>query len=67
MQKNDTTENKLLTISEASKYLSIHETTLRRFEKNGLVSPFRIGARRDRRYSYEMLDKILEKSVNSHN
>ena len=50
---------KLLTIKQASELLSVHPDTLRNWERKGYIKPIRIGARKDRRYTQEMLDKIL--------
>ena len=48
-------ENKLYTMKEASKFLSVHPDTLRRWEKSGHIKSIRIGARRDRRYTKETI------------
>lgn len=50
---------KLITIKEASEYIGVHTTTLRRWEKQGELKPFRIGNRKDRRYTKEMLINLI--------
>jgi excisionase family DNA binding protein len=40
----------LLTLSEASKLLHVHENTLRRWSSRGIVRAYRIGSRGDRRF-----------------
>jgi len=54
---------RLLSISEASKELGLHPDTLRRLEKKGLLQPIRIGARKDRRYRQEDIEKIINQGI----
>ena len=51
--------DRLLRIGEASKVLGVSITTLRRWEKEGKIEPYRIG--KERRYSYEDLMRLLGK------
>ncbi|MGC8853277.1 MAG: IS607 family transposase, partial [Hydrogenobacter sp.] len=51
--------NKLLRISEASKVLGVSTSTLRRWEREGKIKPYRVG--KERRYSYDELMKVLGK------
>ncbi len=51
--------NNLLKIKEAAKLLNIHPETLRRWEKTGIISPTKVGSRRDRRYKKEDLQRLL--------
>lgn len=53
-------ENKLLRIKEASKLLGVHPQTLRRWEKLGLIKPRRIGTKKERRFSLEELESLLQ-------
>ena len=54
-----------LTINEVAELLGISTKTLRRWEANGLISPHRtIG--NQRRYSFEDVDKLKMRRVNSH-
>ncbi|MGC8979780.1 helix-turn-helix domain-containing protein, partial [Caldisericum sp.] len=50
---------KLLRISEASKVLGVSTSTLRRWEREGKIKPYRVG--KERRYSYDELMKVLGK------
>lgn len=51
--------NKLLSVSEAAMMLGVHTNTLKRWEKEGAVSPIRIGPRKDRRYKKSDIKAIL--------
>jgi len=56
-------EGRLLRAKEAARYLGISVITLRRMEKNDVLSPYRtLGGHR--RYSIEMLEEYLENSRN---
>ena len=54
-------QGRLLRAREAAAYLSVSLVTLRRMEKQGVLSPYRTPGGH-RRYSYEMLDDYLESS-----
>lgn len=50
--------NKLLNIKQASQYLNVSQDTLRKWEKNGKITPFKtVGGHR--RFSVSELDKLL--------
>ena len=49
-------KNRMLTTSEVAKLLYIHVNTARRWSDQGLLKPYRIGPRGDRRY---MRDDVL--------
>lgn len=51
----------LLDIAQAAEYLGVNKTTLRRWDKIGLLKATRIGSRRDRRYTLGELNQILTK------
>jgi len=53
----------LLTAKEACEYLRVSLFTLRKIEKQGLLTPFRTPGGH-RRYSLEMLNEYLERSRN---
>lgn len=55
----------LLTITEAAELLSIHPETLRRWDKDGSLTPVRVNARGDRRYNLQDLLTFLKKSKNA--
>jgi len=51
--------DRLLRIGEASRILGVSVSTLRRWEKEGKIKPYRVG--KERRYSYEELQSLLGK------
>lgn len=56
---------KLLRIKEAAELLGVNPETLRRWDKEGLLKPVRVGLRRgvgDRRYSQEDIQRFIEKN-----
>ena len=57
-------ESKYLKVREASKYLGIHVDTLKKWEKEGVLTPIRIGTRKDRFYTIEMLEKAFKSKTN---
>lgn len=55
----DQTIPQLLTLSQASKLLSVHPNTLRQWDKKGILQSIRFGQRKDRRYKKEDILKLL--------
>ncbi|HHX58574.1 MAG TPA: N-6 DNA methylase, partial [Candidatus Moranbacteria bacterium] len=56
--------NKLLSISQVSRIFGIHKDTLRNWEERGIISPLRVGPRKDRKYRPEDIEKIAnDKSI----
>jgi excisionase family DNA binding protein len=53
----------VLTIGEASWLLHVHNNTLRRWNEQGLIKAYRIGARGDRRFKKEDIDALLLKQT----
>ncbi|MCK5510677.1 type I restriction-modification system subunit M [Candidatus Parcubacteria bacterium] len=51
---------KLLTIKKVAELLGVNPDTLRNWEKEGKIKPLRIGARQDRKYSPEDIEKIID-------
>ena len=49
---------KLLTIGQVASIFGIHEDTLRNWEKDGKITPLRVGPRKDRKYRPEDIEKI---------
>jgi PAS domain S-box-containing protein len=49
----------LLTLSQVSKVLNVHPNTLRLWDKNGLLTPIRIGTRQTRRYYLDDVMKLI--------
>ena len=61
---NKKTQKDLLSISEVSKIFGIHKDTLRNWEKKGLITPLRVGPRKDRKYKPGDIEKIAnDKSI----
>jgi len=56
----DQTVPQLLTLSEASKLLSVHPNTLRQWDKKGILRSVRFGQRKDRRYKKDDILKLLQ-------
>lgn len=54
-------ERKLVRIKEVSLFLGVHPQTLRRWERQGLIKPYRIGNLKHRRYDLRELTKLLGK------
>lgn len=50
----------LLSIGEVAKIFGINKDTLRNWEKKGLVTPLRIGPRKDRKYKPEDIERIAD-------
>ena len=63
MEKSEN-KSKLLSISEVSSIFGIHQDTLRNWEKKGLITPLRVGPRKDRKYRPEDIERIAnDKSI----
>ncbi len=56
-------EPTLLSIGEVSKLFHIHADTLRNWEKKGVLTPLRIGPRKDRRYKQDDVEKIIHSDM----
>jgi len=50
----------LLTLSQASKLLSVHPNTLRQWDKKGILQSVRFGQRKDRRYKKDDILRLLQ-------
>ena len=46
-------------IERAAKFVGVHPNTLRNWEKEGVIKPYRIGRRKDRLYAKWMLSRLL--------
>ncbi len=53
-------DKKLLTIKKAAELLGVNPDTLRNWEKEGKIKPLRVGARQDRKYRPEDIEKIID-------
>lgn len=62
--KKTSKEKAMLSISEVSSIFGIHQDTLRNWEKKGLITPLRVGPRKDRKYKPEDIERIAnDKSI----
>lgn len=50
----------LITLAEASKLLSVHPNTLRKWDKKGMLVSIRFGERKDRRFKKVDVLKFME-------
>jgi excisionase family DNA binding protein len=48
-----------MTIKEAARILHVHDNTLRRWSKRGMVRTYRVNSRGDRRFRREDIDQFL--------
>lgn len=55
--------NRLLTIEEAAQYLRVSKTSLRRWTTQGTLGCVRVGARRERRFARDDLDRFLDREA----
>ena len=55
---------RMVPVGEASQILHVHPNTLRKWSDQGLISSYRIGQRRDRRFAVEDLVAFLERGGN---
>jgi excisionase family DNA binding protein len=55
---------KMLTVKEVASILNLHSSTVRRWEKEGLLKSYRIGPRHSLRFRQEDIIDFLGKSRN---
>ena len=55
---------KMLTVKEVASVLNLHSSTVRRWEKEGLLTSYRIGPRHSLRFKQEDLLDFVDKSRN---
>ncbi len=65
MNNSNQPQSLLLSIGQVAKIFGIHQDTLRNWEKRGILTPLRVGARRDRRYKQADIEKIVDKDLGS--
>jgi len=53
-------DSSLLSIGEVAKIFGINKDTLRNWEKKGLITPLRVGPRKDRKYKPEDIERIAD-------
>jgi len=49
----------LLTTKEVARILNVHENTVRRWSDRGIIKPYRIGPRADRRFVAEDVTRLI--------
>ena len=59
MSQSETKQPRLLTLKQACDILGCHPNTLRSWDKKGYLVAVRIGARGDRRYRREDIQKLI--------
>jgi type I restriction enzyme M protein len=58
------TQQELLSIGEVAKLFGVNKDTLRNWEKKGIITPLRVGPRKDRKYRSADIEKIAsDKSI----
>lgn len=55
---------RLLDVAEVARFLGVHSSTVRRWEKKGLLKAYAIGLRRSLRFKQEDVLSFLNKSQN---
>ena len=50
---------RMVRVGEAAQILQVHPNTIRKWSSEGLIPSYRIGRRRDRRFTLEDLDRFL--------
>lgn len=61
IQEKLKTMPELLTIGQVAEIFSIHQDTLRNWEKEGILVPLRVGKRGDRKYRPQDIEAIVDK------
>ncbi len=62
---NSISLQKMLTVKEIASIFNIHTSTVRRWEKEGLLKSYSIGPSHNIRFKQEDISNFLEKSRNS--
>lgn len=53
----------LITITEASEILKVHQNTLRQWDRKGILRAVRFGERKDRRYNKAEIMKLMQQKT----
>lgn len=61
----DPLANRMLTVSEVAHLLHVHPNTIRLWSKIGVIKAYRVGKRRDYRFSVTDVRAFLHKDGNS--
>ncbi len=56
-------DSSLLTIGQAAKLLNVHPDTLRRWERQGVLTSLRLGSRKDRRYLHKDIVSMTQQDI----
>ena len=59
--KGEETEERIITLSEASKILHVCPNTLRNWDKRGVLRPVYFGIKKIRRYRKSDIDSLLNR------
>ena len=59
-QRSEQQPSELLTVSQAARSLGVHPNTVRKWSKQGLLKPYRVGPRGDRRFRRSDVEQLLE-------
>ena len=54
----------LLTLKQTCELLQVHPNTLRQWDEKGILKAVRFGARKDRRYRKEDIEKLISNKQN---
>jgi transcriptional repressor of dcmA and dcmR len=57
--RNETPPSRMLTVNEVADLLHVHPNTIRRWSKIGVLKAYRIGKRRDFRFSMADIETFL--------
>ena len=57
--ENMDSPSEMLTVSEAARLLHVHPNTIRHWSDSGLLKAYRLGYRRDRRFRFEDVYKLI--------
>lgn len=55
----------VLTVAEVAQLLHIHENTVRRWSDRGIIKPYKISARGDRRFKKEEVEALITRLKNN--
>ena len=54
--------NRMMTTSAVARTLNVHLNTVRRWSNQGILKPYRIGTRRDRRFARDDINAFLSEN-----
>ncbi len=63
--ENDNLASELLTVGQAARFLRVHPNTIRKWSEQGLLKPYRVGPRRDRRFRRSEVERLLKTESDS--